>query len=78
MTTACLKQLYPPMRFHGVDLERGVAYQAEMADGSIYTGRWTGLREGLGEPIFAHADTGRHRTMNYGSCKWLKRLADVA
>lgn len=64
--------------FEGVALERGVAYQMELADGTLLTARWGGTYELVGEqrcPVMLNVDTGAKRTVCKSSVKWFELLS---
>jgi hypothetical protein len=61
--------------FMGVTLERGVAYQFDLA-GATWTGTWTGERDVHGTPMFARFDD-PCRLVPRGAA-WFGRLSEVA
>lgn len=67
--------------YHGVKLERGVAYQGRLATGKIHTGVWNGKVTGRGvddpnaHPEFRHVDTGEVRTFQGG--EFFGKLKDM-
>ena len=56
--------------------KRGVAYQMELYDDSIFTGTWTGWTSGSHYPVWRHVDTGEERC--FGAVRWYALLSEVA
>jgi hypothetical protein len=61
--------------FMGVALERGAAYQFDVA-GTRQTGTWTGARDLDGTPILAHLEARGGRVPR--DATWFGRLSEVA
>jgi len=61
--------------FMGVALERGAAYQFDIA-GATLTGRWTGARDLDGTPILADLESHCERVPR--GATWFGRLSEVA
>jgi hypothetical protein len=59
----------------GVALERGVAYQFDVAH-TTQTGTWTGARDLDGTPILAHLEARGGRVPR--DATWFGRLSEVA